>query len=89
MALRLCSALRKDLKQLGIFADLNEILADLNAFEGVSHYHLHNFKEAHKAFNNQVKICQSSNLRQHLPRGLENLGRAYAKLENYRAAKDV
>nr|CDS31609.1 Tetratricopeptide helical [Hymenolepis microstoma] len=89
-ALCLCSALRNDLKQLNSnFPELNEILADLNAFEGVSYYHLYNFKEAQKAFNNQLKICESSKLQSQLPRSLENLGRTYTKLRNYRAAKDI
>ncbi|VDO05310.1 unnamed protein product [Rodentolepis nana] len=89
-ALCLCSALRNDLKQLNSdFPEFNEILADLNAFEGVAYFHLRNFEEAQKAFNNQLKICESSNLQNHLPRCLENLARTYTKLQNFRTAKDI
>ncbi|KAM7535457.1 hypothetical protein Aperf_G00000094437 [Anoplocephala perfoliata] len=89
-ALRLCSALRKDLKHLSPdFLDLNEVLADLNAFEGVSNYRLQNFRAAQNAFNTQLEICKALNITQHIPRCLEYLGRAYAKLGKFREAKAV
>ncbi|VDK32378.1 unnamed protein product [Taenia asiatica] len=89
-ALQLCAALREDIKVLNPdFTALIEVMADLCAFEAVSNFHLQNYKEARDGFLAQLEICRNENLQHHIARCLENLGRAYAKLENYQAAKEV
>ncbi|KAL5965461.1 Tetratricopeptide repeat protein 25, partial [Taenia solium] len=89
-ALQLCAALREDIKVLNPdFTALTEVMADLCAFEAVSNFHLQNYKEARDGFLAQLEICRNENLQHHIARCLENLGRAYAKLENYQAAKEV
>ncbi|KAL5108797.1 Tetratricopeptide repeat protein 25 [Taenia crassiceps] len=89
-ALQLCAALREDIKVLNPdFTALTEVMADLHAFEAVSNFHLQNYKEARDGFLAQLETCRNANLQHHIPRCLENLGRAYAKLENYQAAKEV
>uniref|UniRef100_A0A5K3F6F5 Outer dynein arm-docking complex subunit 4 n=1 Tax=Mesocestoides corti TaxID=53468 RepID=A0A5K3F6F5_MESCO len=88
--LRLCLGLRKDVKSLnpGIL-EKQEIMADIWAFEAVSHFQLQNFQEARDCFGEQLKICRDEGLQHHIPRCLENLGRAYAKLGSYRSAESV
>lgn len=71
------------------FTALTEVMADLYAFEAVSNFNLQNYKEARDGFLAQLEICRNGNLQHHIARCLENLGRAYAKLENYQAAKEV
>ncbi|CDI98682.1 Tetratricopeptide helical [Echinococcus multilocularis] len=89
-ALQLCAALREDMKVFNPdFAALTEVMADLHAFEAVSNFHLQNYKEARDGFLAQLETCRNGDLQHHIPRCLENLGRAYAKLENYQAAKEV
>ncbi len=71
------------------FAEIKEIKADLAAFQGVSHFQLGNFKEARQSFHEQLELCHAAKLEHQIPRCLENMGRAYAKLGDYQSAKEA
>ncbi|VDL92911.1 unnamed protein product [Schistocephalus solidus] len=89
--IKICSKLRRfiESRKDAVFPDQDEVLADLWAFEGISEFQMGHFARAAQCFQHQYDLALKANLKEHASRSLENLGRARARLYDYRGALEA